>query len=60
MASRSYGRPVTVGELDAAMRQHPSTDLHESQALYGSLGYSETAAHSGGPYSDRWYGKTLA
>ncbi len=42
-----------------ALRLDTRNDLVESQRLYASLGYSETPAHSGGPFSDRWYGKTL-
>lgn len=43
----------------AELRLDTRSDLFESQRLYESLGYSETPPHSGGPFSDRWYGKTL-
>lgn len=43
----------------AALRLDTRNDLVESQRLYESPGYSETPAHSGGPFSDRWYGKSL-
>ncbi|WP_182524065.1 GNAT family N-acetyltransferase [Nocardioides dongkuii] len=42
-----------------ALRLDTRGDLVESQRLYESLGYHQTPAHSGGPFSDRWYGKTL-
>lgn len=42
-----------------ALRLDTRDDLVESQRLYVSLGYSETPAHSGGPFSDRWYGRSL-
>ena len=43
----------------ARVRLDTRNDLVESQRLYESLGYCETPPHSGGPYSDRWYGKLL-
>ena len=43
----------------ARLRLDTRKDLVESQRLYESLGYRETPPHSGGPYSDRWYGKLL-
>lgn len=43
----------------ARLRLDTRNDLVESQRLYESLGYCETPPHSGGPYSDRWYGKLL-
>jgi ribosomal protein S18 acetylase RimI-like enzyme len=42
-----------------ALRLDTRSDLVESQRLYTSLGYTESPAHSGGPFSDRWYGKSL-
>ncbi|MFC6288246.1 GNAT family N-acetyltransferase [Nocardioides sp. GCM10027113] len=42
-----------------ALRLDTRHDLVESQRLYLSLGYTESPAHSGGPFSDRWYGKSL-
>lgn len=42
-----------------ALRLDTRNDLVESQRLYMSLGYNETPAHSGGPFSDLWYGKSL-
>ena len=41
------------------LRLDTRSDLIESQRLYTSLGYREAPAHSGGPYSDRWYQKPL-
>lgn len=41
------------------LRLDTRSDLVESQRLYESDGYSETPPHSGGPFSDRWYGKAL-
>jgi len=43
----------------AQLRLDTRSDLVESQRLYESLGYCETPPHSGGPYSDIWYGKLL-
>lgn len=43
----------------ADLRLDTRSDLVESQRLYESLGYCKTPPHSGGPYSDRWYGKPL-
>ncbi|MCD4524190.1 hypothetical protein [Nocardioides sp. cx-173] len=43
----------------AALRLDTRNDLVESQRLYLSLGYTERPAHSGGPFSDLWYGKSL-
>lgn len=43
----------------AKLRLDTRSDLVESQRLYESLGYCETPHHAGGPFSDRWYTKTL-
>jgi len=43
----------------ASLRLDTRSDLVESQRLYESLGFRDTAPYSGGPFSDRWYSKDL-
>lgn len=41
------------------LRLDTRRDLVESQRLYESFGYVDSPPHSGGPFSDRWFTKTL-
>ncbi len=50
-------RARSLGLVD--LRLDTRSDLVESQRLYESLGYCHTRPHSGGPYSELWYGKRL-
>jgi len=43
----------------ASLQLDTRSDLVESQRLYESLGFRDTAPYPGGPFSDRWYRKDL-
>lgn len=51
--SHADGLGITTLRLDTRR------DLVESQALYRSIGYVSSPPHSGGPYADLWFTKTI-
>ncbi|WP_395695665.1 GNAT family N-acetyltransferase [Nocardioides sp.] len=55
LAVESLGREWRLEELRLDTRH----DLVESQALYRSMGFSESEPHSAGPYAEVWFRKRL-